>query len=107
MSHESIDINETMPMSHGPWNGLLVGQRNNVLTAMDTLALASAAALAGVLIGKLLTHEETVCSSGRRPRSRARRMALPARQARGSTSHAPPPWSPTLQNPQVFPERTL
>ena len=42
---------------------------------MRTLALASVVALAGFLIEKLVTHSEAVCSSIRRPRSRARRMA--------------------------------
>src|SRR2546428_11774567 len=51
-------------------SGLLVGHHNIVLTALETLALASAAALAGFLIGKCVTHSETVCSSVRRPRSR-------------------------------------
>src|SRR5215467_13538278 len=34
----------------------LVGQRNVVLTALQTLGIATAAALAGFLIGKLVTH---------------------------------------------------
>src|SRR6266699_3772200 len=34
----------------------LIGHRNVVLTALETLAIATAAALAGFLIGKLVTH---------------------------------------------------
>ena len=34
----------------------LVGHRNIVLTALETLGIATAAALAGLLIGKLVTH---------------------------------------------------
>jgi vacuolar iron transporter family protein len=34
----------------------LVGHRNVVLTALETLGIATAAALAGLLIGKLVTH---------------------------------------------------
>ena len=35
----------------------LVGHRNVVLTALETLGIAAAAALAGFLIGKLVTHQ--------------------------------------------------
>jgi hypothetical protein len=40
------------------------------------MALASAAALASFLIGKFVTHSKAVCSSGSRPRSRARRLEV-------------------------------
>jgi VIT1/CCC1 family predicted Fe2+/Mn2+ transporter len=35
----------------------LVGHRNIVLTALETLGIVAAAALAGFLIGKLVTHQ--------------------------------------------------
>jgi hypothetical protein len=35
----------------------LVGRRNVVLTALETPGIAVAAALAGFLIGKLVTHQ--------------------------------------------------
>jgi VIT1/CCC1 family predicted Fe2+/Mn2+ transporter len=38
----------------------LVGHRNVVLTALQTLGIATAAALAGFLIGKLVTHQAVI-----------------------------------------------
>ena len=51
----SLIITATLLLLLGVGRGL-VGHRNVVLTALETLGIAAAAALAGFLIGKLVTH---------------------------------------------------
>ena len=51
----SLIITATLLLLLGVGRGL-IGHRNVVLTALETLGIAAAAALAGFLIGKLVTH---------------------------------------------------